>query len=79
MIAMIFEVWPKSEHRQDYLDTAAVLRPLLAGIEGFISIERFERLSEPGKLLSLGFFRDEQTFGMTDRAQAPTDSPAVHG
>jgi hypothetical protein len=38
MIAMIFEVWPKSEHRQDYLDTAAVLRPLLDGIEGFISI-----------------------------------------
>ena len=60
MIAMIFEVWPKSEHRQDYLDTAAVLRPLLDGIEGFISIERFESLSEPGKILSLGFFRDEQ-------------------
>jgi heme-degrading monooxygenase HmoA len=37
MIAMIFEVWPKSEHRQDYLDTAAVLRPLLDGIEGFIT------------------------------------------
>ena len=47
MIAMIFEVWPKSEHRQDYLETAAVLRPLLDGIEGFISIERFESLSEP--------------------------------
>jgi len=37
MIAMIFAVWPKSEHRQDYLDTAAVLRPLLGGIEGFVS------------------------------------------
>ena len=59
MIAMIFEVWPKPEHKQEYLDTAQELRPLVDGIDGFISIERFESLYEPGKLLSLGFFRDE--------------------
>ena len=59
MIAVIFEVWPDVEHRQVYLDVAAALRPLLEQIDGFISIERFESLSEPGKILSLSFFRDE--------------------
>ena len=61
MIAVIFEVWPRDEeHKQEYLDIAAQLRPQLNNIEGFISIERFESLSEPGKLLSLSFWRDEQ-------------------
>ena len=60
MIAMIFEVWPEAPHKQSYLDLAAELRPQLAEIDGFISIERFESLYEPGKLLSLGFFRDEE-------------------
>ena len=59
MIAVIFEVSPRPERRQDYLGTAADLAPLLARIEGFISIERFESLAEPGKLLSLSFWRDE--------------------
>jgi len=59
MIAVIFEVWPKSEHKQEYLDLAAELRPILESIDGFISIERFESLTEKGKILSLSFFRDE--------------------
>jgi heme-degrading monooxygenase HmoA len=59
MIAVIFEVWPKEGRRQQYLDLAAELRPLLAGIDGFISVERFESLTEPGKILSLSVFRDE--------------------
>ena len=59
MIAVIFEVWPKPEHKQEYLDLAAELRPILETIEGFISIERFESLTEKGKILSLSFFRDE--------------------
>jgi heme-degrading monooxygenase HmoA len=57
MIAVIFEVWP--ERREDYLDIAAELRPLLQKIDGFISVERFESLTEKGKMLSLSFFRDE--------------------
>jgi heme-degrading monooxygenase HmoA len=57
MIAVIFEVWPAE--RQRYLDIAAQLRPLLDDIDGFLSIERFESLAEPGKLLSLSFWRDE--------------------
>ena len=59
MIAVIFEVWPKPEHRQEYLDLAAELKPILETIEGFISVERFESLTEKGKILSLSFFRDE--------------------
>ena len=60
MIAVIFEVWPSDGHRQEYLDIAAGLRPLLDKIDGFISIERFESIYEPGKILSLSFWRDEQ-------------------
>ena len=59
MIAVIFEVWPKPERKKEYLDIAAQLRPILEKIDGFISIERFESLTEPGKILSLSFFRDE--------------------
>ena len=61
MIAIIFEVWPKSSRKQDYLDIAASLRPMLEKIDGFISVERFESLTEPGKMLSLSFLRDETT------------------
>jgi len=60
MVAVIFEVLPHAEGRQEYLDIAAALRPLLEQVDGFISIERFQSLSKPGKLLSLSFFRDEQ-------------------
>src|SRR5205809_138529 len=61
MIAVIFEVCPKdAEQKQTYLKIAAQLRPLLDNIDGFISIERFESLYEPGKILSLSFWRDEQ-------------------
>jgi heme-degrading monooxygenase HmoA len=59
MIAVIFEVWPADGRRDEYLDLASELRPLLATIDGFLSIERFESLTEPGKLLSLSFWRDE--------------------
>jgi heme-degrading monooxygenase HmoA len=59
MIAVIFEVWPAEGRRQDYLDIAAALRKELEAIDGFISIERFESLTQKGKVLSLSFWRDE--------------------
>lgn len=59
MIAVIFEVLPLAENKQSYLDIAASLRPMLDDIEGFISIERFVSLSDPAKILSLSFWRDE--------------------
>ena len=59
MIAVIFEVEPKDGMTQAYLDIAAEIRPLLDQIDGFLSVERFQSLTNPGKLLSLSFFRDE--------------------
>jgi heme-degrading monooxygenase HmoA len=60
MIAVIFEVRPAPGRQDDYLGLAADLRPLLQSIDGFISIERFQSLTDPGKILSLSFFRDEE-------------------
>ena len=60
MIAVIFEVTPKAERRDDYLAIAADLKPILEKMDGFISVERFESLTQPGKLLSLSFWRDEE-------------------
>ncbi len=59
MIAVIFEVWPTEGRTKEYLDLAAVLRDDLATIDGFLAVERFQSLGEPGKLLSLSFWRDE--------------------
>lgn len=113
MIAVIFELRPMAGRAARYLDRAASLRPELDAIDGFISIERFQSLAEPEKLLSLSIWRDEEAvaawrntpshraaqaegragifadyrlriaailrdYGMTDRAQAPTDSHIAH-
>src|SRR6056297_3194257 len=59
MIAVIFEVEPADGRRQDYLDIAAEMRPMLDDVEGFISVERFQSLTHPSKILSLSFFEDE--------------------
>lgn len=59
MIAVIFEVHPAPGRQQDYLQIATQMRPLADCVEGFISVERFQSLSDPGKILSLSFFKDE--------------------
>ncbi len=58
-IAVIFEVMPAEGKKQEYLDIAAALKPELEKIDGFISIERFQSIYDPGKILSLSFWRDE--------------------
>jgi heme-degrading monooxygenase HmoA len=60
VIAVIFETVPQPGKRDSYLDAAAALRPQLEKVDGFISIERFESLVSPGKILSLSFWRDEE-------------------
>jgi heme-degrading monooxygenase HmoA len=60
MIAVIFEVVPAPGRKQEYLDLAASLRPDLERIDGFVSIERFQSLTDPGKILSLSIWRDEE-------------------
>jgi heme-degrading monooxygenase HmoA len=59
VIAVIFEVWPAPGRAERYLELAASLREDLEAIEGFLGVERFASLTEPGKLLSLSFWRDE--------------------
>ncbi|MFC5587180.1 antibiotic biosynthesis monooxygenase family protein [Nitratireductor kimnyeongensis] len=113
MIAVIFEVQPAVGRRDAYLGIAADLRPMLEGIDGFISIERFQSLIDENRVLSLSFWRDEEAvkawrnthehrqaqragrggifagyrlriahvlrdYGMTERAEAPEDSRALH-
>jgi heme-degrading monooxygenase HmoA len=60
MIAVIFEVWPAQGRKDDYLAIAAALRTELEAIDGFISVERFQSITEPDKLLSLSFWRDDE-------------------
>ncbi len=60
MIAVIFEVEPQAGKTADYLEIASQLHPIVEEIDGFISIERFESLVQPGKILSLSLWRDEE-------------------
>jgi heme-degrading monooxygenase HmoA len=59
MIAVIFEAQPREGQQDAYLSIAAALRSELDKIDGFISIERYQSLSEPGRILSLSWWRDE--------------------
>lgn len=59
MLAVIFEVYPTVEGKAEYLEIAVELRGFLENRDGFISIERFQSLTEEGKILSLSFWRDE--------------------
>ena len=59
MIAVIFEVEPAEGRTDDYLAMAAKMRPLAKATEGFVSVERFQSLTNPDKLLSVSFFEDE--------------------
>lgn len=59
MIAVIFEVTPREGRTDDYFDTATALKEEVEAIDGFISVERFESLTMPGKFLSISLWRDE--------------------
>ena len=59
MIAVIFEVVPREGHADAYFKLAASLREQLESVDGFVSVERFQSLTQPDKVLSLSFWRDE--------------------
>jgi len=61
MIAVIFEALPKEGKHDEYFNLAAQLKPQLFEVDGFISIERFQSMNNPSKLLSLSFWKDEQS------------------
>ena len=77
MMAVIFEVTPAPGQRGAYLEAAAALKPLLAQIDGFVSIERFESLSAPGKLLSLSLWRDEEAVARWRQQEAHRSTQAA--
>lgn len=77
MIAVIFEVWPHPHATQTYLDMAAALRPRLEASDGFVSVERFRSLTDPDKLLSLSFWRDEEAVEKWRRVEAHRDAQAA--
>ena len=61
MIAVIFEVEPADGRKGEYLDIAAAMLPLAEQVDGFISVERFQSITNPAKILSLSFFKDEDS------------------
>lgn len=81
MIAVIFEVEIAADQTQAYLDIAASLKPLLEQVDGFISVERFQSLTNPDKLLSLSFFKDEEAVkewrALTDHRAAQSQGRAA--
>lgn len=77
MIAVIFELWPAEGKTDAYLEIARGLRPLVEGVDGFISIERFESITEPGKYLSLSIWRDEEAVSAWRRTQEHRDAQAA--
>ena len=60
MIAVIFEVTPAVGKESRYFELAAVLKAELEAIDGFVSVERFQSLTTPGKFLSLSIWRDQK-------------------
>jgi heme-degrading monooxygenase HmoA len=59
MIAVIFEFTPAPGKTADYFSLGAALKAEVETFDGFISIERFESVTSPGKFVSLSFWRDE--------------------
>jgi heme-degrading monooxygenase HmoA len=70
VIAVLFEAWPNPGAASTYLELAAALRPELDAIDGFLSIERFQSLTDPTKLLSLSFWRDEDAIARWRNVEA---------
>ena len=76
MFVTIFEVWPNDGRADEYFDLAASLKENLEKIDGFISVERFESRTEPGKYLSLSFWRDQQAMETWYRTLEHKDAQA---
>lgn len=78
MIGVILEVRPAPGRRDEYLDVAARLRVDPEEFDGFISVERFPGLTDPDKLLSLQFWRDEESLARR-RNHEPHRAAQAHG
>jgi len=70
MIAVIFEALPKSGKWEEYLGIASDLKPALSQVPGFVSIERFQSVSQPEKVLSLSFWENEESIAQWRNVEA---------
>jgi heme-degrading monooxygenase HmoA len=80
VIAVIFEATPGASERDEYLAIAASLRPLLDGVDGFISIERFGAILRDYGKCERSFWRDEEAVarwrGMEEHRAAQAEGRA---
>jgi heme-degrading monooxygenase HmoA len=60
MFSVLFEVQPRAEQWNAYLDNAKRLRPELEKIDGFVDNIRYRSLTREGWILSLSNWRDEK-------------------
>jgi heme-degrading monooxygenase HmoA len=60
MIAVIFEFSAAEGRFADYKALAEGLGEEVRKIDGFLSIERFQSISDPARFVSLSFWRDEE-------------------
>jgi heme-degrading monooxygenase HmoA len=77
MIAVIFEAEPADGQLETYLEIAAGLKKELDKMDGFISIERFQSLSTPGKVLSLSFWENENAVKAWRNMEAHREAQAA--
>jgi heme-degrading monooxygenase HmoA len=61
MFSVIFEVLPNEGRKDEYLELAKHLKPILEKIDGFVDNERFESQLKPGWVLSHSTWRDEKS------------------
>jgi heme-degrading monooxygenase HmoA len=61
MFSVIFEVLPKPGRKDEYLDLAKNLRPILEKMDGFVDVERYESKRRAGWVLSQSTWRDEKS------------------
>jgi heme-degrading monooxygenase HmoA len=59
MIAVIFEFTPAPGKTAEYFALGTALKADVEKFDGFVSIERFESVTHPGRFVSLSFWRDE--------------------
>ena len=77
MIAVIFELWPAEGRAPEYFALAGALKAELERIDGFISVERFESVTQKGKFVSLSFWRDEAALAEWRRVESHRGAQAL--
>src|SRR6516162_9369408 len=61
MFSVLFEVQPKADKWDEYLENAKMLRPELERIDGFVENVRYKSMQRDGWILSLSSWRDEKS------------------